>query len=185
MKQDRRVKYTRMVLRDGLLTLMKDKPIDKITVKEICEKADVNRSTFYVHFASPQDLLDSIKNEMYDEVMASKSDFTDMHAFITQVCAVFYNYRELLQIIVGSIENIGFIYRLCEVWKDDLMRELKEHGNLSDERAEICYLFISSGACAVVVSWALGEFQRTPEEIASELYRLGSSGLGGYYMEGK
>lgn len=182
MKQDRRVKYTRMVLRDSLLSLMKGKPIEKITVKEICAGADINRSTFYVHYASPQDLLDSVKEEMYDEVKASKADFTDVRSLIRQLCDVFYSHRELLSIIVYSVDNIGFLFRICEVWKPDLMQELNALG-VEGERAEVIYLFIASGTASVLVEWATGEFRRTADEMATELDRLVLEGLGAYYEE--
>lgn len=45
MKTDARVKYTKMVLKKALLELMQHKPVNKITVKEICERAELNRAT--------------------------------------------------------------------------------------------------------------------------------------------
>jgi AcrR family transcriptional regulator len=57
MKQTRKTKYTQMVLKDSLVELMKNKPISEITVKEICEKADVNRTTFYAHYHDQQQLI--------------------------------------------------------------------------------------------------------------------------------
>lgn len=180
MKQDRRVKYTKMVLRESLIACMKEKPIDKITVKEICEGADINRSTFYVHYASPQDLLDSIKEEMYDEVKASKAESGDLKTLIRQLCDVFYAYRELLSIIVGSIENIGFLFRVCDVWKPDMLRELKMRG-IEGERAEIIYLFVASGATSVLVVWATSGFRLTADEMVDELSRIVMDGLSAYY----
>ena len=49
-RSDRRVRYTKTVLKQSLLELMKDRPIGKITVTEICRLADVNRNTFYAHY---------------------------------------------------------------------------------------------------------------------------------------
>lgn len=57
-KQDRRVKRTKKDLRDAFLSLTKQKDIAQITVKEIIEKADYNRTTFYVHYADKLDLMD-------------------------------------------------------------------------------------------------------------------------------
>ncbi len=45
-KEDRRTQYSKMVIRDTLFELMREKPINKITVKELCERAAGNRSTF-------------------------------------------------------------------------------------------------------------------------------------------
>ena len=56
-KDDRRVRYTKMVLKDSLLKLLSEKDISRITIKEICDGADVNRATFYAHYADQYDLL--------------------------------------------------------------------------------------------------------------------------------
>ena len=62
-KNDARVRYTQKVLKDSLLQLLEKKPINKITVKEVCELAELNRATFYAHYTDCLDLLESIENE--------------------------------------------------------------------------------------------------------------------------
>ena len=47
MKQDHRVRLTKLLLREAFLDLLVEKPVAKITVKELCEQANVNRATFY------------------------------------------------------------------------------------------------------------------------------------------
>ena len=74
MATDRRIKYTKMVLRQALLEILQEKPIDRVTVKEICDRADINRSTFYVHYGSPQELFDGIQQEMYEEMKEYRYD---------------------------------------------------------------------------------------------------------------
>ena len=62
-KVDRRVRYTKRALTQALVRLVQERPVSKISVKELCERADVNRSTFYAHFRNPHDLLQSIEND--------------------------------------------------------------------------------------------------------------------------
>ena len=50
MKQDHRVRLTKLLLREAFLDLLVEKPVAKITVKELCEQANVNRATFYAHY---------------------------------------------------------------------------------------------------------------------------------------
>lgn len=50
MKTDARVRYTVHMIQNVFLELLKEKPVAKITVKEICEHAEINRSTFYKHY---------------------------------------------------------------------------------------------------------------------------------------
>ena len=56
-KEDRRTRRTRQLLRDALLALLKEKRYEDISVQEIIERADVARSTFYVHYIDKDDLL--------------------------------------------------------------------------------------------------------------------------------
>lgn len=49
-KSDRRTTYTIQMLHTAIVTLMQQKSIERITIRELCDTADVNRSTFYNHY---------------------------------------------------------------------------------------------------------------------------------------
>ena len=59
-KTDARKRYTQMVLKQSLLKLLKEKPVNRITVKEVCELAQLNRATFYAHYSDCFALLGSL-----------------------------------------------------------------------------------------------------------------------------
>lgn len=56
-KQDRRTRRTRQLLRDAFVALLKEKRYEAVSVQDIIERADVARSTFYVHYVDKEDLL--------------------------------------------------------------------------------------------------------------------------------
>ena len=58
-KMDARKRYTQMVLKQSFLKLLKEKPVNKITVKEVCELAELNRATFYAHYSDCFALIES------------------------------------------------------------------------------------------------------------------------------
>ena len=62
MKESRKTLMTKKVFREVLLELLQSKPLSRITITEICEKADLNRSTFYAHYVEVGDLLHEIEN---------------------------------------------------------------------------------------------------------------------------
>ncbi|WP_345840681.1 TetR/AcrR family transcriptional regulator [Bacillus sp. P14.5] len=74
-KMDRRKQYTRMVLKESLMDLLQEKSISSITIKEICEKADINRSTYYAHFANQYELLDSIEEEFIEDLVGTLTQY--------------------------------------------------------------------------------------------------------------
>lgn len=66
--EDRRIQKTLSLLREALISLIAEKPYDTIVVKEILDRANVGRSTFYTHFRDKDDLLVSGIHEMLGEV---------------------------------------------------------------------------------------------------------------------
>ena len=68
MAIDRRIRKTKALLRSGLTDLMKQKPVNKITVKELADYVDINRGTFYLHHKDIFDLLSSIESELMQEL---------------------------------------------------------------------------------------------------------------------
>jgi AcrR family transcriptional regulator len=71
---DRRVRRTRELLRSALTSLTLEKGYDHVTVQDICERADVGRSTFYAHFRDKEELLLSRFDGLRDEFRAAFAD---------------------------------------------------------------------------------------------------------------
>lgn len=63
-KQDRRIRRTRWLLRQAMAELMNEKEFKDITVKEIAERADLNRGTFYFHYTDTYDLKAQVEDEL-------------------------------------------------------------------------------------------------------------------------
>ena len=59
---DVRVKLTNLMIREAFFSILKQKPLSKVTVKEICTAAGVNRSTFYKYYKDTYDLLEQIED---------------------------------------------------------------------------------------------------------------------------
>lgn len=72
---DRRVKYTQMVLSDSFLKFLEQKPIEKITVTEICKEADINRSTYYSYYSDPFDQFTKMKANLLEELAQFTEQF--------------------------------------------------------------------------------------------------------------
>ncbi|MCL2254298.1 MAG: TetR/AcrR family transcriptional regulator [Lachnospiraceae bacterium] len=66
-KNDRRTKYTRKVIKDSYLELLGELPSAKITVTEVCRRADINRGTFYIHYEDLKQVMEELENIAYDE----------------------------------------------------------------------------------------------------------------------
>ncbi|MEF9975988.1 MAG: TetR/AcrR family transcriptional regulator, partial [Oscillospiraceae bacterium] len=81
---DRRIRKTRKLLRESLLKLMSRKKLHDITVKELCEEADVNRGTFYAHYRDVYDLFAIMEDEIFDELSLVLSNYYLTEDMLTQ-----------------------------------------------------------------------------------------------------
>lgn len=81
LNQDRRILKTKTALRDAMLALMAPRGWDEMTIQEICDKANVGRSTFYLHYQSKDDLLLEGMNDLRDTISAQtvETEAVDFH----------------------------------------------------------------------------------------------------------
>ena len=116
---DRRVKYTKKIIKATFLELLSKKDIKKITVSEICNIADINRATFYRYYLDVHNLLESIEDEFVCELKnAYKPNETDeksVYQFSKTLLNVFLENKEQLKVLFSTNENLTFLHDILEV----------------------------------------------------------------------
>lgn len=181
LKADRRVRRTRAILRESLLTLLKEKPITKITPTELCRTADINRNTFYSHFDSVDDLLESIEHELFENIHRSFGG-DNIESLMKEVCQAIYNDRDLCRVLLSKNGNKSFLRDLIASAHDMALSEWRTRGiRADDEEMEQLYIFAVNGSVAVIQNWIQGEDIKKPGEIASFIMTVIYSGLG-YFL---
>jgi len=94
--EDRRVRRTKKLLRQGLAELMNEKDFKDITVKEITQRVDLNRGTFYLHYRDTYDLLEKIEEELITTFELAVEEYrpTKENTSAFQIIHQFYDYME-------------------------------------------------------------------------------------------
>ena len=67
--ENRRTQMTKLLLRTALIELMQEKPITQITIRALCEKADLNRTTFYLHYTDQMALLEDVERQVMEQTV--------------------------------------------------------------------------------------------------------------------
>jgi len=178
IKQNRKTQYTKMMLKDSLIELMKEKPIPQITIKELCEKADINRSTFYVHYADQYQLLKSIEDETLSwvkEIIAGFSGKLEKKDFIMNIEKIFEylienkNHIQVLMSEQGDIDFqrnlLIFIYEQCGTW---LMNDL----GADVSKSELYFVFLVNGSVGLVQHWLKTGMVETAREMSEFIYGM-------------
>ena len=89
-KEDRRIAMTKRLLKAALIELLKEQDIYHISIRELCERADVNRTTFYKYYGSQFDLLTDMEKDMLDFIAKAIDRYeTVLYNFIIAFCLSF------------------------------------------------------------------------------------------------
>lgn len=103
-ENDLRVRKTRKAIDEAFMELLQKKPLDKITVRELCEKAMISKGTFYKHYKDVYDLYDRKVEEMYRRALSGIEDmglfFTDPRKFIREFEAAREEYMHEFMILL-------------------------------------------------------------------------------------
>lgn len=183
-KVDRRVLYTKMFLRESLLELMKEKPIARITPTELCRHAKMNRNTFYTHYDSPETLLKSIEDELYDQVRHSIERSLkngSISTLLKEICQAIYDNRDLCTVLFSEYGDKDFLRHIIGLAHDRSIAEWQAAG-MRDEggQIEMLYCFSVNGSVAVIQKWIQEGMEKSPREIARFIEKASYSGLQGF-----
>lgn len=173
---DYRVRYTKMMLQQALMEALLRKSIDQVTITELCEAARINRGTFYLHYATPNDLLMEIEKQFLDENMAYFSPYME-NTNTNQLSAMFeciLKNREICRIIMGKNGNPRFLERLKNMIRGSVVNSWHT-GNPDYKRTDLDYIFdyVFAGSMQLILSWLEDESSVSIENLARRLDRLG------------
>jgi AcrR family transcriptional regulator len=182
---DRRVQRTRRLLHKALMSLILEKKYESITVQEILDRADVGRSTFYMHFRDKDELLFSGFHYLQTflesvQTTSTTQPGTSYERIIGFSLAMFehaHEYRRVNRALLGSGAEAVVRRRIHSVLAGIVSRELKQElqrrkgGNFSVS-PELLSHFIVSTFISVVAWWLNTKSPVSPREIDIAYRRL-------------
>jgi len=171
---DRRQKRSRKVICDALLALMKDKPIEEITVKELTDMADVNRKTFYNNYGSIMDVKRELEDNLV-ELFFSMVDAQNIEGKIVQadlnpgkvihtLIETINNDRAKAKMVFDSGEDAVILRHVNDLLQPYIMSVAKEH-NTTENVLEYALYFIASGSISVLKAWLRDDIKATSQEM--------------------
>ncbi len=170
-KNNRRTLVTKRILRESLMELMQEKPISKISIKEICELSDMSRSTFYLHYQDQFDLLADIEKEILKNT--EKSLGTLDGAFnTTEGIQTFLEYvknnKETFGIMLCQPETEDFRKRIIDQIENNVKKSVPEI--LDNSYAEYLFSFVMYGTLHVLRRWISNNYDTPTEDLAELIY---------------
>ena len=182
MAENRKVQYTRMVLADSLIELMRDKPFEKITIRELCELANVNRSTFYLHYEDIYALLHYIEDDTLTWVESFIKELSGLFHegeksivdALERLFECFLKNSKHLQVLMSEHGDQAFqkrvfraAYQMCDF--SSMQSQLKIEKALTED---LYFIFLVSGGVGIVQHWLKNDLKESPREIAEAVYNM-------------
>ena len=166
-KEDRRVSMTKRMLKGALIELLKERDIYHLSIRELCEKADVNRTTFYKYYGSQFDLLSDMENDILDFVSRSvEHNKDDLEKTVLTVCRYLEENIEFARLIINNNVDPNFPSKLFSL---DSIRGYavgKFPNGKGEKELEYLYNFLTYGAFRVVCIWLNKDKRESPEVFA-------------------
>ena len=189
---DRRVARTRAMLQQALLSLIQKKDYEAITIKNICDAANVGRSTFYAHFTSKDDLkrsglehLRKLLLEKQKDALARSGDVSDRSLSFS--LTMFEHARDHIDLYRALTGGRGGTVTLSTIRKilSDLVRS--ELAATADKKSadviprELVVQYVVGAHMAVLTWWLDGGARLPPQRIDAMFRRLATEGIARSY----
>lgn len=179
-KNNRRVRFTRSALREALIDLILEKPLVSITVKDICARADINRSTFYLHFKDVTDILRTTEDEIIEHTPTHKRKFLDLQeieGFFTDFLEQIRNNPRIMKVIQVLCSEQGdpyFVRKLQTMTYEAFLDGWDMHmmPEMSEQRKLLVFSYTISGMVSMLSTWATRAQDTPTEQVVSLLMGL-------------
>lgn len=150
-KTDRRTEYTVRVIKDAYLELLQQKPAAKISVTEICNLAEINRCTFYLHFSDAPNVMEVLKDDIYKKCVAFINETTKKQADST---SLFMSFAESMKgdktysVMVKTGYFRECISKACDYAQELLINYYMQRYDISSRQARLIAAYQINGCSA-------------------------------------
>ncbi|WP_042348709.1 TetR/AcrR family transcriptional regulator [Bacillus massiliigorillae] len=186
-KVDRRIRRSKKLLKQSLISLLNEKKFSDITITDLVNRSDLNRSTFYAHFRDKEELLSCMIDELLNGMITSMThDVSPTSKTSTQYGITQHS---SLQLFTYVSENSSFFktlmnyhhvpnfsYRLSEALYDFYLKKIKEEQDSSNQ-LNMNHGFFANYIASIIVGfihhWLVHtENKYNPDYIAKEFNKI-------------
>lgn len=173
------VKRTKKAFENSLTELAKEYPFNKITVKMLCDRAELSRNAFYFHYKDINDLLRSIEDDIVNEIVSlleviEKVDFPEnVYVSVEALINIFDERRNTVLMLFDKNYSVSFTTKVSKIYSDfNIKYFCRFHNNDKKTKYDFFYMFLSSGFYGIIRYWLENPGLMTKEELINLTYTL-------------
>lgn len=179
IKEDRRIRKTRNILKSSLAELMKEKDFKDITVKDIAERADINRGTFYLHYKDTYDLLEKVEDEIILEFQAMidmykpKTTITTLLPILEPIVDYIIKNETICFSLFENQSNSNFLYKFRKLISKNGAEFIPEKfPNYNKDIYDYYITFISFGIWGQIRHWSETNFKLPKKDLVAMVDKI-------------
>lgn len=188
-KPDRRVVKTKKAIRNAFAKLLCEKDIDKITIKDIADTADINRKTFYNYYSGVYQIIDEIEDEIVERFDATTQDMdTDEflknpYGALNRLTETMYKDLDFYGYLMQMNANVSLVSKLVDLLKEKTKETILSKVNCDAEKLSIVIEYVITGMIAGYRSWFNSDKKLSLEEVSDVLGHLSYEGVTPFLKE--
>lgn len=182
---DRRIIKTKRAIRNAFAELLSEKDLNDITIKDIADRADINRKTFYNYYSGVHQAIEEIENEIVEMFKGTLTD-VDFAAALKQPDLIF---GRLTNVINSDLDFYGHLFhskrnsnlssKITKAMMNAAKNSFSSQTDLDEETLDIVINYTISGMFGVYQSWFNSDRHQSVEEISRLISKICVYGLNG------
>lgn len=173
-KNNQRYKEMDICMKAAMLELMQKNDFEKITVKAICERAGVNRGTFYSHYVDIYDMIDEIEDYLSEGLLqAAEEGRQTGQAESSLVYYIKYmkKHQYFYKTALTNRKSLPITKTFRPLWEKYIVPRCGEAGIFDEKDREYYFIFFRSGITMVLKHWIEDGCRKSEEDLAQLLLR--------------
>ena len=170
----------------ALISLLEEKSFEYITVSEICKRAEVNRSTFYLHYENTVDLLNETARFLLDDFAAyfnvdveiitnkfKENSLDELNFISDEYLHPYLSYIKENRIVFSTVLLHSVSFGFNEIFQrlyDNIFNPILERYNYPATDRKYAMMFYLNGITAIVTEWLKDGCEKTIEEVSQIIY---------------
>lgn len=166
-ESNQRVAVTKRMVKEGLMRLLKKKPLEKINITELCQEAGINRTTFYRYYELPRDVLTEMQNEFFEETFAhfqkplTVSDIEHMFVCLSE-------HAEMVKLFFRYNSHTDWTNIFTQIYNSFPGKKMmKAFQNLDENSAKLLSSYLAGGAYFLACQWIMEDIPMPPKDVAA------------------
>jgi len=184
-RTDRRIIRTKKAIRNAFAELLSEKNINQITIKDIADKADINRKTFYNYYSGIHQIVDEIENEIVCTFEATlkdinvNEDIKNPYVIFSKLTTIINSDLDFYGYLVKTDSNSNLISKIVVSLKEKIKESILTQIETDEVKINLIADFIISGMLAVYQNWFNSNRSIAIEKISDDVSMLVFHGING------